>query len=200
MSTGSSTLPDAMIDLVDRLIDAADRRGWRRRGKSVGGLRDAQEELVMRRAALIAALDVPAAWRDVAIERRRQIDAEGFDAAHDDQIGHAFGALARAGAAYAFCSALDPRQRARIADTSRWDEFDWLTDIVRPLWQFDRALFKLVDPRRDLERAGALILADMERRDRAAARAAAPPDPVPSDPTSLPPQAAAAIAAARAAD
>ncbi len=173
MSGASSTLPDAMIDLVDRLIDAADRRGWRRRGKSAGGLRDAQDELVMRRAALIAALDVPAAWRDVAIERRRQINAEGRSLEHDD--GHVHGEIALAAAQYLLPS-------DKVPDQS---------------WARSKAKH---DRRRQLVIGTALGLAEIERIDRAAAREAASPAPVLSDPTPLPPQAAAAIAAARAID
>lgn len=182
MSGASSTLPDAMIDLVDRLIDAADRRGWRRRGKSAGGLRDAGFDLVMARTKLIAALDVPAAWRDVAIERRRQIEAEGWTERHDDH--HVDGELARAGSAYAYAAAYTEAERA--------------TNGYPAWWPFSRSWWKPADRRRMLIKAAALILAEIERLDRAAAREAAPP--APADPTPLPPQAAAAIAAARAAD
>lgn len=185
MSGAASTLPDAMIDLVDRLIDAADRRGWRRRGKSAVGLRDAGAELVLARGKLIAALDVPAAWRDVAIERRRQIEAEGWSPAHDDR--HDRFELASAGAAYAIHAAY--RDRDQVAP-----------DAPPAHWPWSRAWWKPADRRRDLIKAAALILAEIERIDRAAACEAAPPDPVPSDPTPLPPQAAAAIAAARTAD
>lgn len=94
-----------------------------------------------------------AAAHDVLAERRRQIEAEGYTARHDDM--HRNGELARAGASYALCAAL-----RRVADLDR----------VLSLWPFAREGFKHQDARASLVAAGALILAEIERIDRATAR------------------------------
>lgn len=179
MSDTATSLPQTMIDLVNRVVRTAEQLGWRRRGRSATGLQAAQVDLGAAVADLIAALDVPPAWRDVAAERRRQIDAEGWTPGHDDH--HVEGELARAGSAYAYAAAYTEAERA--------------TGGYPTWWPFSRSWWKLADRRRMLVKAAALILAEIERLDRAAARVAAP-----SAPTPLPPQAAAAIAAARAAD
>lgn len=83
---------------------------------------------------------------DVLAERRRQVDLEGFAAAGDDAYSQ--NELARAAAVYA-CPALAA--------------LDGLA-----LWPWSQAWLKLGDPRRNLVKAGALILADIERIDRAA--------------------------------
>jgi hypothetical protein len=97
---------------------------------------------------------------DVLAERFRQINVEGWSAAHDD--AHS-GDMARAAACYAShagcCSAwsLGAYQAANPPHTS--------DDEV--LWPWDWDWWKPKDPRRDLVRAGALILAEIERIDRA---------------------------------
>ncbi len=95
--------------------------------------------------------DLNAAARDVLAERRRQIEAEGYTPEHDDT--HRLGELARAGAAYALCGAL-----RRVGDL----------DQAVSLWPFEREAFKHPDERASLVAAGALILAEIERLDRAA--------------------------------
>lgn len=77
----------------------------------------------------------------VITECRRQRDVEKFDAAHDD--AHNPGELARAGAAYAI-QAGQPRLHPRI-------------------WPWEDKWWKPQDTRRDLERAGALIVAELDR-------------------------------------
>ena len=85
---------------------------------------------------------------DVAAERRRQIEAEGWTPEHDDE--HAEG-LACAAACYAAGS-----RRLMI-------EGD-MADIE--VWPWDESWWKPTTPRRDLVKAGALILAEIERLDR----------------------------------
>lgn len=92
---------------------------------------------------------------DVVAERVRQISAEGWTAEHDDR--HNDGALALAASCY-----------ARFADHR---------DLTPPggppwLWPFDHSWWKPTTARRDLVKAAALILAEIERLDRAAAREA----------------------------
>lgn len=98
--------------------------------------------------AAIPAKDIhtPAA-RDVLAERQRQITAKDFDAGHDDMATG--GQLADAAACYAlWAGGINP---------PNWGQF----------WPWDREWLKQSEPRRMLVKAGALILAEIERLDRA---------------------------------
>ncbi|WP_175760470.1 hypothetical protein [Burkholderia anthina] len=86
------------------------------------------------------------AARDVLAERCRQIEREGWTPAHDDR--HDEGDLALAAIVYAESAV---GYHASCPDTWPWS----------PTW------FKPATPRRDLVKAGALILAEIERIDRA---------------------------------
>lgn len=88
---------------------------------------------------------------DVAAERRRQIEAEGWTPEHDDE--HGAGELAAAAAAYAFSAATEGR---------------YLAADPLGFWPWDTSWWKPRGARRDLVRAGALIVAEIERIDRAA--------------------------------
>lgn len=81
----------------------------------------------------------------LAAERLRQISSEGWTPEHDDE--HLDGEIAQAAACYAYGS--------RLWDTNG-------ASIWPNGWEF-----KPKDRRRDLIRAGALILAELERLDRA---------------------------------
>ncbi|MFU5343124.1 hypothetical protein ACM7W1_16250 [Pseudomonas aeruginosa] len=92
---------------------------------------------------------VPQAWLDVQAERHRQITAEGWTPEHDDK--HNGGELADAAACYAlWAGGINP---------GNWREF----------WPWAPEWLKHSEPRRMLVKAGALILAEIERLDRAAA-------------------------------
>src|SRR5207302_1652935 len=78
------------------------------------------------------------AIEDIAAERKRQIEVEGWDSQHDDN--HDNGELAKAAACYA------------VGDPMEWP---WSLQWWKPR-----------DRRRDLVRAGALIVAELERLDR----------------------------------
>ncbi|SDC70806.1 hypothetical protein SAMN05428966_102160 [Massilia sp. PDC64] len=95
--------------------------------------------------------DQTRAARDVLAERRRQIEVEGWTPEHDDKYTAC--ELARAAATYATCSHIE---QLRLCGQQAWP---W-----NPDW------WKRGDYRRDLVKAGALILAEIERvdRDRAA--------------------------------
>lgn len=82
----------------------------------------------------------------VIAERRRQVDAEGFDAAHDD--AHRDGELGYAGGAYALAAGVPPA-------TAPPPCFPWPVEWWKPH-----------GVRRDLVRAAALIIAEGERFDR----------------------------------
>lgn len=85
------------------------------------------------------------ALADVAAERQRQIEQEGWDAQHDDD--HAAGELALAGAAYV--------------------AHDQFPSHAHDIWPWSRMWWKPTTRRRDLVKAAALIVAEIERMDRA---------------------------------
>lgn len=90
------------------------------------------------------------AVRDVLAERRRQIEAEGWTPEHDDQ--HGAHELAEAAACYCLASV-----------GKRFDSFE-------TMWPWAPYWFKDSGARRDLVKAAALILAEIERIDRATAK------------------------------
>ncbi|POR54530.1 uncharacterized protein DUF551 [Paraburkholderia eburnea] len=101
------------------------------------------------------------AARDVLAERVRQVSGEGWDAAHDD--GHQPGTLAAAASAYALAVADDiypyPQKSGRFHSTPP------------DMWPFSNKWWKPKDYRTALVKSGALILAEIERIDRAARKA-----------------------------
>ena len=96
-------------------------------------------------------------------ERVRQVVGEGFSHEHDDL--HASGRLARAASCYAIAMRM-----AELQKSGRFARFD-LTKAPGA-WPFDQARWKFdpKNPRRALVKAGALIIAEIERMDRATAR------------------------------
>lgn len=104
---------------------------------------------------------------DVLAERRRQIEAEGWTEAHDDQ--HTDGGLAAAAACYAMHSALEEGIRsghiARYCNRTRpFDRF------VPDYWPWQMEWWKPTSARRNLVKAAALLIAEIERLDRAATK------------------------------
>lgn len=90
---------------------------------------------------------------DVFSERQRQIDAEGWTPAHDDT--HTDGDLAAAASTYAWGACVQVTGHA-------------LPETPPAVWPFENAWWKPADePRRNLVKAAALILAEIERLDRA---------------------------------
>lgn len=93
------------------------------------------------------------AAHDVVAERRRQVEAEGFRCEIDDIYVH--GELARAASAYAY-------------EAGRTDEQRKIDNGIPPVqWPWGRNWWKSTDRRRDLVKAAALIIAEIERLDRA---------------------------------
>jgi hypothetical protein len=83
---------------------------------------------------------------EVTAERQRQIEAEGWTPEHDDE--HGSGELAKAAACYA-------------GDTRTFK-------VAAPVdWPWEQKWWKPKDRRSDLIRAAALIIAEIERLDRA---------------------------------
>ncbi|HGO9713999.1 hypothetical protein SOJ65_12950 [Pseudomonas aeruginosa] len=98
---------------------------------------------------------VPQAWLDVQAERRRQVEAENWTPEHDDQ--HSDGQMAQAAGCYAL--------HAGGIGT------DWPGGIRNGsalFWPWDEEWWKPKSARENLVRAGALVLAEIERLDRSA--------------------------------
>ena len=95
-------------------------------------------------------IKTPEILSEIAKERTRQIDTEGWTQEHDDAYLHS--ELAIAGAAYALSGA------------------GWEKTAAAELWPsvFDYSMFKPKNHRRDLVRAAALIVSEIERLDRIA--------------------------------
>jgi hypothetical protein len=113
------------------------------------------------------------AARDVLEERRRQVEAEGWTPAHDD--AHDDASMARAAACYALPAPmllLEERPQAYDKSLGRGETPVWAHAQfnVPTMWprSWRPSWWKPKDRRRDLVRAGALILAEIERLDRAA--------------------------------
>ncbi len=98
------------------------------------------------------------AHRDVLAERKRQIESEGWTTEHDD--AHRDFDLEAAAACYAFASCTWPFGSVReVAENA-----------VNTLWPWGLKWWKPTNRRRNLVKAGALILAAIERLDRTAHR------------------------------
>ena len=86
---------------------------------------------------------------EIAAERKRQVEVEGWTVAHDDE--HESGLMARAASCYASPHFLKPLR------------------IGVPIgWPWARKWWKPKSRRRDLIRAAALIVAEIEKLDRLA--------------------------------
>jgi hypothetical protein len=114
--------------------------------------------------------DVPPDFQHVieefAAERQRQIGGEGYSLTHDDE--HGSGELAGAAAAYAYAASLPQPARMKFWDEGKSEE----CQIIEAMWPWSMHSFKPTVPRRDLVKAGALLIAEIGRRDRAKRRAA----------------------------
>ena len=101
-----------------------------------------------------------AAALDVITERRRQVEMEGYDQEHDD--AHPSGEIA----AYAAFYAMPPATRDWPAEETGYGA-TWGEAIIPADW----GPAKPCERRQELIKAGALILAEIERLDRAAVAA-----------------------------
>ena len=88
------------------------------------------------------------ALQDIKEERERQVNQEGWTTEHDDE--HTDGSLAKAAACYARSSPEVHMYNGPSIWTWPWDDKWW----------------KPKNRRRDLVKAGALIVAEIERLDR----------------------------------
>lgn len=96
----------------------------------------------------------------IALERKRQMRAESYSPEHDDM--HDRGELAEA----AFCYLTFAHS---LAGGHKWSRDAFFHTNVRDVqWPFDQPSFKPSDdPMRNLEKAGALIAAEIDRLMRA---------------------------------
>ncbi|MBH3307890.1 hypothetical protein I5P84_00290 [Pseudomonas mosselii] len=104
------------------------------------------------------------AVRDLLAERRRQVREEGHTLERDDQYTE--GQLAQAASAYAFWA--DPR------GASQDDHIDYLYSSQVGLYPWAKEHWKPTSQRLMLIKAGALILAEIERLDRHTTREVLP--------------------------
>ncbi len=91
----------------------------------------------------------------IAAERKRQIEKEGWSAEHDDQ--HRLGQLAQAATCYAALAATQSRMTIFAKPIGCPTEWPW----YRKWWNPSD------NPVRNLEIAGALIAAEIDRLERA---------------------------------
>lgn len=110
-------------------------------------------------AGMIGSLSIAA--RDVLEERQRQILEEGFTHAHDD--AQADGAIARAAACYARGPQFETPHKMGDGQGNLLD--------VPVNWPWHPVLWKPRSRREDLVRGAAMMLAEIERIDRAEAAA-----------------------------
>ncbi|EPO9992689.1 TPA: hypothetical protein ACPWE7_004860, partial [Pseudomonas aeruginosa] len=101
--------------------------------------------LLVRAEDFVSGKEVPQAWLDVQAERRRQVEAEGWTPEHDDL----------------YCAAELPRAAAAYILNGANDE-------APAIWPFSAKWWKPSTARRDMVKACALALAEIERLDRAA--------------------------------
>ncbi|HHM4457037.1 TPA: hypothetical protein ACRMJ8_000112 [Pseudomonas aeruginosa] len=124
----------------------------------------AESVLYLLAADLLAAApgtEVPQAWLDVQAERKRQVEVEGWTPEHDD--AHSHGQIARAAACYALAGSSAPNDGTAAL-------------LVSLAWPWDEQWWKPSTARRDMVKACALALAEIERLDRAAASQGGPSD------------------------
>ncbi|KVN92582.1 hypothetical protein [Burkholderia ubonensis] len=133
----------------DRAITQAQKQGMLRDGGAgASSVRPYSIPCYASRAPADAGVAVTAAARDVLAERSRQVEVEAMTPAGDDQYDRR--QLALAGASYALSGA-----GAIASDRS-----------APVVWPWSHEWWKPTTPRRDLVKAGALIVAEIERLDR----------------------------------
>ena len=131
------------VDEIQKSLDHTHRRRaiWRGRAEDA----EAKLEAAEKRIAELEVLAFNPALLDVISERQRQRAVEGWTPEHDDAYQN--GELADAAACYAISA-----HNQGFSTPAHWP---WAPD-----W------WKQSGPRRDLVKAGALILAEIERIDR----------------------------------
>ncbi|MDF8363323.1 MULTISPECIES: hypothetical protein [Achromobacter] len=119
----------------------------------LGDMWSGNEPLVYANAAPQASKVATAAAHDVLAERRRQVDEEGFKVADDNRYQE--GQLSAAAAAYTIDACANVAGHASLSKPPS-------------VWPWDPKWWRPEGARRNLVKAAALILAEIERLDRAA--------------------------------
>lgn len=107
--------------------------------------------------------DVSKAIEDIVAERSRQVDIEGWTSERDDT--YEFGQMGMAAAAYAVTAGPMDQIDLCVGYRNRWQNGGWST-LSSLIWPWDRKWWKPTDKRRNMVKAGALIVAEIERIDR----------------------------------
>jgi hypothetical protein len=141
--------PQDVSAVIQALGAAADRIEWLQNEARRWNIACGHANVAAARAAHETSPPLTRAATDVLAERQRQVTGEGWTPEHDDK--HTEYELARAASAYALRAAHDYR-----------------SDYVREIWPWSGEWWKPTNRRRSLVKAGALILAEIERHDRAA--------------------------------
>ena len=165
----------------DELIEKMARAIWKNGAININGTRDLDAEfsafsafdkswhIENARAVLsllpslgLVMVPVEGAAHDILAERKRQISEEEWTTDHDD--AHNVGELARASSAYAYFASL-PDEARILAQKEGSRRPGWIS-VIAWIWPWSFEWWKPSDRRRDLVKAGALILAEIERLDR----------------------------------
>ncbi|WBQ81055.1 hypothetical protein PEE20_15960 [Salmonella enterica subsp. enterica serovar Bispebjerg] len=104
-------------------------------------------------------LNLSPAAADVLAERHRQIAVKGWTPEHDDEQNQ-YGDLAIA----ASCYARHAYSRGWVYNPESPEKYQ--DEEIPDDWPWDDTWWKPTDPRRDLVKATALLLAELERLDR----------------------------------
>lgn len=172
--TRDEALIRAALEMAARRINSDDMR-WLSRCQVADAIRAIDPAEVLAKVgevettpapdavARLVEAHMPRAWVDVMGERVRQMAVEGWTPEHDDC--HDRAELAQAAACYAISGT--PADEA-VFIHGRWKD---PRDLFWPRG-FGLEWWKPTNRRRDLVKAGALILAEIERLDRAACKEA----------------------------
>lgn len=158
----------ASEDAVNALGNPARFAAVLTRAEAAGVLHDRLRPVMAQLLALARrGLEAESAVAEIAAERRRQMEAESWSPEHDDR--HTRGELARAASCYAVVGGMgdSTRDHYRPGHPPR-------SYATGQGWPWDAEWWKPKNRRRDLIRAGALIVAEIERLDRAATRETTP--------------------------
>jgi hypothetical protein len=161
---GPKPAPGDVAGLIERLRRFANnpaRYASRHDVETAKDAADALAALSLESAKSEGGDHAPTALGSIAAERARQISVEGWTPEHDD--GHGDGALAIAAACYAAPRAVTHRHV--LEDRRSPPVHAGQRHLVWP-WDFD--WWKPKAERENLVRAGALIVAEIERLDRLA--------------------------------
>jgi hypothetical protein len=146
---GKDETPHALIECLERHVEEI---GHTEIGQdiqaAIGVLRHLSSIARPQSAAVMDGTSKAA--NDVLAERRRQVEAEGWTPEHDDRYAH--GEMAGAAVCYAV------HNLPSVAHIG----------VHRSYWPWDEDWFKPTSYRLDLVKAAALIIAEIERLDRAA--------------------------------